>query len=158
MTRALALLSWLGILAASQAAPGQTIVGKIDRIVERPPHGSRAEGYADIGGRRTLVSLPFDARTGRAHGRIGRIGVDVNGDGTIDFSAVTTSEVMWTDGKPPLFRVAGQVVSVESVDSAARTFLLRVHPPEAYKYIELRAGDEMPAFAFTDFEGRARKL
>ncbi|HZL94756.1 MAG TPA: TlpA disulfide reductase family protein, partial [Vicinamibacterales bacterium] len=157
MTRAVALLPSLALVVASQTSPGR-IVGTIDRVVERPPHGSRVEGHADVGGRRTLISLPFDARAGRATVRYGRIGMDANGDGTIDFSAFTTPEVMWTDGKPPLFRVAGQVVSVESVDDAARTFVLRVHPPEAYKYVELRIGDAMPAFAFTDFEGRARQL
>ena len=151
------LLASLTLLAASQVAPGQPIVGKIERIVARPPHGSRAEGRADIGGRRTLVSLPFDAEAGRAGVR-GRIGVDANGDGTIDFTPFTSSEVVWSDGKPALFRVGDRVVSVESVDTAARTFVLREHPPEAYKYVELRAGDAMPSFAFTDFDGRARTL
>ncbi len=118
----------------------------------------RVEGHAAIGGRKTLVSLPFDGSSGSASVR-GRIGVDANGDGTIDLSVFSSAEVVWADsGKPPLFKVAGQVVSVASVDAAARTFVLRQHPPEAYKYVELRVGDAVPAFAFTDFEGRARQL
>lgn len=120
--------------------------------------GFRLEGHADIGGRSTLVSLPFDARSGAASVRFGRVGVDADGDGRIDLSVFSGSEVMWSDGRPPLFRVGTRVVSVESADVAARTFVLREHPPEAYKYVELRVGDVMPAFAFTDFEGRARRL
>jgi len=119
--------------------------------------GFRAEGHADIGGRRTLVSLTFDPGSGSASVR-GRVAMDANGDGTIDTSGFSGPEVMWSEGKPALFRVAGHVVSVESVNSAARTFLLRVHPPEAYKYVELRVGEPMPAFSFTDFEGRSRQL
>jgi thiol-disulfide isomerase/thioredoxin len=143
---------------AGQASPGQTIVGTIDRVTSEGRGGSRAEGYANIGGQRTLVSLPVDAKTGRANIRLGRIGVDANGDGRIDFSTFSNAEVVWADGKPALFRVAGRVVSVESVDMAARTFVLREHPPEAYKYVHLRVGDAMPAFAFTDFDGRARQF
>jgi len=147
----------LALVAASQVPAGQTIVGKIERIVARPQHGSRAEGHADIGGRRTLVSLPFDAEAGKAGVR-GRIGVDANGDGTIDFGPFSSAEVVWSDAKPALFRVGDRVVSVESVDTAARTFVLREHPLAAYKYVELRVGDAMPAFAFADFDGRARTL
>jgi thiol-disulfide isomerase/thioredoxin len=116
------------------------------------------EGHATIGGQRTLVSIPFNAGPDRGSLRFGRIGMDANGDGKIDFSTFTGTEAVWADGKPALFRVAGHVVSVESVDRAAKTFLLREHPPEAYKYVHLQVGDPMPEFSFTDFEGRARKL
>jgi thiol-disulfide isomerase/thioredoxin len=68
------------------------------------------------------------------------------------------AEVVWADGKPPLFRVGNRVVSVESVDAAARTLVLREHPAEAYKYVEVRVGDVMPAFSFADFDGRSRQL
>lgn len=120
--------------------------------------GFRMEGHADIGGRKTLVSLPFDTGSSRDPLRLGRIGVDANGDGSIDLSVFSSAEVVWADGKLALFRVGSQVVSVDSVDPVARRFVLRQHPPEAYKYVELRVGDAMPAFAFTDFEGRARQL
>lgn len=152
--RVLALLPSLAMLIASQASPGRTIVGKIERVT---PEG-RLEGYADVGGRRTLVSLPPGAGTRRDGAWLGRIGLDANGDGRIDFSRFTGPEVVWADVKPMLFRVEDQAVSVESVDATARTFVLRVHPLEAYKYIDVQAGDAMPEFAFTDFEGRARRL
>lgn len=119
---------------------------------------SRVEGHADIDGRRTLVSIPFDPWSERVDIRYGRIAMDANGDGRIDFSAFSSAEVVWADGKPALFRVGSRVVSVESVDMTARTFVLREHPSEAYKYVELRVGDVMPAFTFTDFEGRVRRL
>lgn len=119
----------------------------------------QVEGHVVIGGQRTLVSMPFNTGSDRGALRFGRIGLDANGDGTIDFSTFTNSESVWVDGgKPGLFRVRGHVVSVESVDLTAKTFAIRQHPPEAYKYVELRVGDLMPAFSFTDFEGQARKL
>ena len=157
MIRPHLLLPALAVLVASQASPGRTIVGTIDRVTSEGAKMSRAEGHAMIGGRRTLVSLPFDAGSGKASVR-GRVGVDANGDGKIDFSTFANAEVVWNDTKPALFRVGDRVVSVESVDRAARTFVLREHPLEAYKYVDLKVGDTMPAFAFTDFEGRSRQL
>ena len=157
MMRVVAVLA-VPFLVAGQAPPGKTIVGTIDRVTARPPHGSRAEGSAEVGGKPVLVSFPFDNNTGRAQ-VFGRIGLDANGDGTIDMTAFSGPEVVWAEGnKPALFKVAGHVVSVESVDMSARKFLLREHPLDAYKYVHLRVGDAMPAFSFTDFEGRARKL
>lgn len=143
----------LTLAVASQAAPGQTIVGTIDR-----GEANRAEGHAVIGGQQTLVYLPLNPATGTVNLRLGRIGMDANGDGTIDFERFPGPEVVWAGEKPALFRIAGHVVSVESADMKARTFVLREHPASAYKYVDLRVGGPMPAFSYTEFDGRARKL
>jgi len=145
-------------LAAPNAVPqarAQTIAGTIDRVSSEQ---RRLEGHADIGGQRTLVSLPLNIVSGSSSVKVGWIGLDANGDGKIDQQGFSGPEVIWSSAKPSLFRVAGQVVSVESVDPAARTFVLREHPLSAYKYVDLHVGDPMPAFSFTDFDGRPRQL
>lgn len=134
------------------------VVGNRDLYAFEYTATFRLEGHADIGGRRTLVTLPYLAGSGGGNVRVGMIGLDANGDGTIDLSRFSGPEVVWAGEKPALFRVAGHVVSVESVNMEARTFVLREHPLDAYKYVDLRVGDAMPAFSYTDFDGRSRKL
>jgi thiol-disulfide isomerase/thioredoxin len=118
----------------------------------------RAEGYAEIGGRRTLVSLPFNAMQGTVDVRRGPIGVDINGDGNIDFRGLSSPEVIFARNERVIFRVADRYISVEAADFAERTFFLREHSPEEYTYVEIRAGAPLPDFTFTDFDGRTRKL
>ena len=118
----------------------------------------RVEGDVEIAGRRTRVSLPFNATRGTVDITSGKIGIDANGDGTVDLRGVSGPEVTFAKGERVMMRVRDTYVSVESADFAARSVVLRVHPPEAYTVIDVRVGAPLPDFAFTDFDGRARKL
>jgi thiol-disulfide isomerase/thioredoxin len=118
----------------------------------------RAEGYADIGGRRTLISLPFDVGTRAVEIRRGTIAVDANGDGQIDLAGLSGAEAMFAIGDRVMFHVGDHYVSFESADFSARSFILREHAADEYLFIEVRPGEPMPEFAFTDFNGRVRKL
>ncbi|MGE5835677.1 MAG: TlpA family protein disulfide reductase [Acidobacteriota bacterium] len=144
--------------------PGDPTIAFRCRVVGLVQHflqftaGFRAEGYADIGGRRTLVSLPFNVGSGTVGIRRGMIGVDANGDGRIDFAGLSGSEAMFANGDRVMFHVGDHYVSFESADFSARTFVLREHAAEEYVFIEVRAGEPLPDFAFTDFNGRARRL
>jgi hypothetical protein len=53
---------------------------------------------------------------------------------------------------------ARPIASIESADFATHALLLREHEAEEYVYIEVRPGEPLPDFTFTDFEGRTRKL
>jgi thiol-disulfide isomerase/thioredoxin len=125
------------------------------RIVTEPRDGAarlfvvytgifRAEGYAEIGGNRTLVSLPY---------YVDRNAVDIR-RGMVRIGAKTT----FVDNERLIFRVGDRHVSLESADFAARSFVLREHAPEEYRLIEIRRGDPLPDFAFTDVDGRPRTL
>ena len=118
----------------------------------------RAEGYAEIAGRRTLVSLPFDAVSGTVQIRQGRIGIDADGDGKIDLRGFTGPEAIFARGDRVILRVRDRYVSFESADFAARRFVLKEHAADDYTLIEVRVGAPLPDFDFTDFEGRQRKL
>lgn len=118
----------------------------------------RAEGYVDIGGHRTLFSLPFDAARGTVNIRYGKIGIDANGDGSVNLSGVSGPEVAFAKGEPVIMRVRDRFVSVESADFAGRTIVLREHRADEYTLIDVQVGVALPEFDFTDFDGRARKL
>lgn len=104
----------------------------------------RAEGYAEIGGTRTSVSLPYNVE---------RNAVDIR-RGMVRIGAKTT----FVDNERLVFRVGDRYVSLESADFVSRSFVLREHAPEEYRIIEIRRGEPLPDFAFTDLDGRARTL
>jgi thiol-disulfide isomerase/thioredoxin len=119
----------------------------------------RAEGYASLGGRRTLVSLPFDSSRGIVDIRRGKIGIDADGDGRIDLQGIAGPEFMFAKGEQVILRVGrDRYLSIESADFAARSFVLKEHSVKEYTVIDVRIGSPLPDFAFTDFDGRIRKL
>ena len=104
----------------------------------------RAEGVAEIGGQRTVVRLPYNPS---------RNTVDIR-RGMIEIGDVST----FLDNEQPVLRVNDRYVSFESADFAARTFVLKEHPPEAYRLIDYAPGSRLPDFSFTDLNGVSRKL
>lgn len=118
----------------------------------------RVEGYAQIGSRRTLVSLPFDPER-RAVDMSGRLGIDTNGDGRVDvLGREGTAEALVAGDGPLIFRVGDRYVSIAAADFASRSFVLREHAASEYRLIEVRVGGTLPDFDFVDFNGRARRL
>jgi thiol-disulfide isomerase/thioredoxin len=118
----------------------------------------RVEGSVAIGGKSTRVSLPFNVGSNAAETRLGRLGLDANGDGVIDLAPFVGPEVAWTQGKPMNFRAGEHVVSIESADFNAHTVTLREHASSEYTYFDMRTGVEMLDFTFTDFGGARHKL
>ena len=118
----------------------------------------RVEGHAEISGKKTLVSVPFNVARNLIDLRQGKIGVDTNGDGAIDLRGMTGPEMMFARGERVMFRVGEKYVSFESADMASRRFVLREHSAEEYPVIEIQVGTALPDFSFTDFDGKARRL
>jgi thiol-disulfide isomerase/thioredoxin len=118
----------------------------------------RAEGSIEIGGQRTLVSLPYNIRTGMVDVRRGRLAIDMNGDGKLDPRLLWGREMTWLDGDRVIIRVRNRYVSLESGDFAARSFAFRAHAASEYRLIEFHQGAVLQDFDFVDFDGRARKL
>jgi thiol-disulfide isomerase/thioredoxin len=118
----------------------------------------RAEGYIEIGGQRTLVSLPYNIRTGMVDVRRGRLAIDMNGDGRLDPHLLWDREMTWLDGERVIIRVRDRYVSLESGDFATKSFAFREHAASEYRLIEFHQGAVLPDFDFVDFDGRARKL
>lgn len=117
----------------------------------------RVEGHVEIDGRKTLVSLPFKVASGTVDVTSGYIGIDSDGDGKI-LSDSLSPEYVSADGKPAVIRLGNRFVAIESADLKARTFTLRERPASEYTRIDVRHGSPLDDFAFTDYEGKARKL
>ena len=120
--------------------------------------GYRIEGHAEIGGRKTLVSLPFHVARNIIDLTQGKLGVDVNGDGQIDLRGLNGPEVKFARGDRIMFRVGQTYVSFESADLGSRRFVLREHAADEYTVIDIQVGSPLPDFSFTDFDGKPRKL
>lgn len=116
-----------------------------------------AEGTVDINGRKTLVRYNVNPQTGVIDPTQGYLGIDGNGDGKVDMSFVSP-EAAFAKKETVVFRVGDRYVSTKSVDLASLKVTLKEHPASEYQRIELSMGGEIPDFAFTDFDGKARKL
>jgi thiol-disulfide isomerase/thioredoxin len=116
-----------------------------------------AEGKVDIAGRKTLVRYSLNQETGQVNPTIGQIGVDCDGDGKID-SNYASHEFAFARDETVVFRVEDRYVSAKSIDGTTGKIVFRNHPKSDYTRIEMRVGNEVPDFAFTDFDGRARRL
>ena len=107
----------------------------------------RVEGSVTIGGKPTRVSLPFNVGSNSAETRLGRLGLDANGDGVIDLTPFVGPEDAWVQGKPTNFRAGDHVVLIESADFNANRHAAE-HAAAESTYVELKAGLEMPDFTF----------
>jgi thiol-disulfide isomerase/thioredoxin len=119
----------------------------------------RVEGYLEIGGMKTLVSLPFNVQRRAVDVRQGKIGVDTNGDGKIEAYPRSGGETQFVRAEERLiFRIRDKYISLESADVAMRTLTVREHTADEYTVVEIAVGSPLTDFAFTDFDGKARKL
>ncbi|HYP27339.1 MAG TPA: TlpA disulfide reductase family protein [Blastocatellia bacterium] len=116
-----------------------------------------AAGFVDIQGRKTLVQYDYNARANKISVMNGRLGVDADGDGEVDFDPFSP-EAAETQDEAVVFRVGNNYVSTKKVDLEKNLITMRSHPASDYKRIEVAVGKEMPDFEFTDFNGKKRRL
>jgi thiol-disulfide isomerase/thioredoxin len=116
-----------------------------------------ARGQVDINGRKTMVQYGFDPKTKKVSVSNGSFGVDVDGDGQI---VVDRFSPEFADAREEtvIFRVGENYVSTRRIDLEKNQIVMRSHPASDYKRVEVMIGSEVPDFAFTDFNGKKRKL
>jgi thiol-disulfide isomerase/thioredoxin len=115
------------------------------------------EGYAQLPDRTLLMRFEYNFEKNAIDLDHHLEWVDINGDGKIDTSP-GSMEALKAIGKPPVFRVGKLLLSVQTVDLATNTFVLRTVSPEEYSRIDLAVGSTLPDFAFTDFSGKNHRL
>lgn len=116
-----------------------------------------ARGSVEIHGKRTMVQYSYNPRSKKISTTTGRLGVDCDGDGSIDM-APFSAEAAETQDEVVVFRVGSFYVSTKRVDVEKHQILMKSHSASDYKRIELRIGGEVPDFDFTDFKGKKRRL
>jgi peroxiredoxin len=116
-----------------------------------------AVGFVEIDGRRTRVELPFDFKAGGIDLRRGDMGVDTDGDGSLDLRWFSP-ETARADDEALVFRAGKRYVSVETADWPARRLVLVEHPASHYRRLEVQVGRPVEDFTFRDLAGRSRRL
>ncbi|HWM94278.1 MAG TPA: TlpA disulfide reductase family protein [Thermoanaerobaculia bacterium] len=113
-------------------------------------------GKVRVEDREVLVRYPMNPDTGRAEIHKGALGMDLDGSGTID-RGLSPGEVETVNEAGAIFQLGKLYLSTRSVDPGGR-IVLRTHSPSEYHRFDLRPGASLPDFAFTDLEGRQRRL
>lgn len=116
-----------------------------------------AKGKVDLKGKPTLVEYGFNARSKKITVSNGWLGVDSDGDGTIDLDHFSP-EAAEAREETVVFRVGNQYFSTKKVDLEKNQIVMREHPASDYKRVELVLGAELPDFTFSDFDGKKHKL
>ena len=116
-----------------------------------------ARGYVDIAGKKTLVQYGYNPKSKKITPVNGRVGIDGDGDGEIDMDRFSPEAAEARD-ETVVFRVGDSYVSTKKADVEKNLIVLRTHQASDYKRVELRVGQELPDFQFTDWNGKKRKL
>ena len=114
-------------------------------------------GSVTVAGRTYRVEYPTDGQTLAPATQGSWMGFDTNGDGTIEGGSLSTERV-FAHSNVTMFRLGDRYVSTISINPVTHEVQLREHPSSDYRRIELRAGNVVPDFAFTDLLGRSRRL
>jgi peroxiredoxin len=116
------------------------------------------DGEARVDGRSMKVRCAVRPSTGKLDTRVGPMGMDLDGDGRFDLDFPSLE---WDDSGFPqqVFRVGERYLSIDAAsDPAAGRLVLRSHPASDYIRFDLRPGRVVPDFAFTDADGKERRL
>jgi peroxiredoxin len=116
-----------------------------------------ARGTVDIEGQKTLVQYVYNGQSKKINTMKGWQGVDTDGDGEIIMHTLSP-ESAEANEEAVVFRVGQAYVSNKRVDVEKNEIVMRANQASDYKRVELRVGGEMPDFAFTDFNGKKRRL
>jgi peroxiredoxin len=116
-----------------------------------------AKGTVQIQDKSVIVQYSFDPKSRKINPMSGRLGVDCDGDGSIDMDAFSAEAAEAVD-EVIVFRVGANYVSTRRIDLEKNQILMRSHSASDYKRIDLKMGGDMPDFEFTDFNGKKHKL
>jgi thiol-disulfide isomerase/thioredoxin len=115
-------------------------------------------GTVNIAGRPTLVTLDVSlSKGGLIDPRQTTVGIDANGNGQIDRGYAPFESTVAED-EDLVFKVGKRYVTVRSVDPATGDITVEERPASEYVVIDRVIGAAIPDFAFTDFDGRQRRL
>jgi thiol-disulfide isomerase/thioredoxin len=117
----------------------------------------RVEGKVRVGTRELRVRYGIDLNTGQVSLVDGQA-VDLDGNGSFDRGLSRGEVEGYTENGLMVFRLGDLYLSTRSVDLASGKIVLRTHPASDYQRFDLALGAVLPDFAFTDVDGKARRL
>ena len=131
-------------------------MGPGDRLITQSTE-VLARGTVDIKGRKVMFQYAMPAGEKTVNPQEGWLGVDTDGDGNIDMDNLSP-EAAKADAEAVVFRVGDMYLSTKKADIAKNQIVIREHDAKEYKRLELGIGKPFPEFAFTDFDGKKRKI
>ena len=131
-------------------------MGPGDRLITQSTE-VLARGTVDIKGRKVMFQYAMPAGEKTVNAQEGWLGVDTDGDGNIDMDNLSP-EAAKADAEAVVFRVGDMYLSTKKADIAKNQIVIREHDAKEYKRLELGIGKPFPEFAFTDFDGKKRKI
>jgi peroxiredoxin len=117
----------------------------------------RAEGKVQVGSREVRVRYGIDLDTGQVS-LVSSQAMDLDGNGSFDRGLSRGEVEGYTESGLVVFRLGDVYLSARSVDLASGRIVLRTHPASDYQRFDLALGAVIPDFAFTDVDGKARRL
>lgn len=127
-----------------------------ERLV-RQSKDAFAKGVVDIKGNKTIVIYGFNPSSKKISLNNGWLGVDCDGDGEVYIDRLSP-EVAKADNESVVFRAGQTFVSTKKIDFEKNQITMREHNNSDYKRVDLKVGEILPDFNFTDFKGKKRKL
>jgi len=131
-------------------------LGANDKVVMQST-GAFAVGRVNIKNRNVLVEYKFPAASSVFSTTEGLFGIDADADGKINFAPFSL-ESAYAYKEEVVFRLGQSFVSTSRIDTEKNQIVMRERLPAEYKRVELKVGETMPDFAFTDFAEKKRSL
>lgn len=136
-------------IQTEKMAPGDRLITQSTEVMAR--------GTVDVKGRKVLVQYAMPAGEKKVNPQEGWLGVDADGDGTIDMDNLSP-EAAKADAESVVFKVGDTYLSTKKADISKNQIIMREHDAKEYKRFELGIGKPFPEFTFTDFDGKKRKI
>jgi thiol-disulfide isomerase/thioredoxin len=116
---------------------------------------AEVRGVLELPGRRTQIGYSLDAESGTVDPRNGWVGMDVDGDGSIDETPDNAESASARD-ETIVFHVGAGYYATRNVNLADLTAQVEERPASEYLMIALKPGSQIPNFSFIDFSGAKR--
>jgi thiol-disulfide isomerase/thioredoxin len=131
-------------------------MGEDDRLIQQSTE-VMARARASVGGKDVLFQYTYDAGKKKIDPLNGWLGVDTNGDGSIEIDNLSPESTKANE-EAVVFRAGDVYVSTRKTDVSKNQIMVRQHQAKDYKRAEVWPGKEFPEFAYTDFSGGKHKF
>lgn len=131
-------------------------MGPEDRLITQSTE-VMARGSVDVRGKKVIFQYAYDADKNKVNPQSGLLGVDMDGDGSVDVGNMSPESTKAND-ETVVFRVGDVYLATKKADIGKNQITVVERDAKDYKRREIYMNKEFPDFGFTDFEGKKRKF
>lgn len=134
----------------------QDEMGPEDRLITHTTE-VMARGKVAINGRSVIFQYAFDPEKEKIDPQSGLLGVDMDGDGTVDLGKMSPESTKANE-ENVVFRIGETYVSTKKADLSKNQIVVTEKTAKDYKRNEIYINKPFPDFSFTDFDGKKRNF